>query len=440
MKLLMRNGQVRRLSLEGLWVILGQVGMIVGTLFGVRVLTELLTPAAYGELALLMTIVSCTNLVCFGPVCNGVGRFFSAARESGQLSGYFAGARQILLWCGGTLLVLAVLGAAIAYRGGLAAWLPAGLAALGVALVSGVSTVVTSMHNAARRRGLVAAQQALDAVLRPAVATALLVSLGRSVFVTLTGYAAAAAGLLIWNYSALRRADGPFMAHRESIQRWRTMILRYSWPIGAWGVFTWAQQASSRWSLDAYATPEDVGRFVLLYQFGAYPMVLFGATLTQLASPIIFQRVGDASNIERVRSGLGFVAKISGLVLIVSVIACVGAAAFHQEIFHYVIARRFTLESNLLPWAVASGGALSIGQTISIHLMSTMKTHLLAYAKIVTAVLGVAFNVAGARLFGLKGVVIGDFMFSATYLGAVGFLVTYHVARTGAAARSEAPL
>jgi len=44
-----------RLSREGSWVVMGQAATVIGSLAGVRLLSELLDPAAYGELALGMT-------------------------------------------------------------------------------------------------------------------------------------------------------------------------------------------------------------------------------------------------------------------------------------------------------------------------------------------------------------------------------------------------
>ena len=44
-----------RLSREGPWVVMGQTATVIGALAGVRLLSELLEPAAYGELALGMT-------------------------------------------------------------------------------------------------------------------------------------------------------------------------------------------------------------------------------------------------------------------------------------------------------------------------------------------------------------------------------------------------
>src|SRR5665647_2701772 len=78
----------RRLSKEGAWIVLGQASAVLGSLASVRLLTELLDPAAYGELALGMTVASLVNQTVLGPLSNGITRFYAPAQERGDLRSY----------------------------------------------------------------------------------------------------------------------------------------------------------------------------------------------------------------------------------------------------------------------------------------------------------------------------------------------------------------
>jgi hypothetical protein len=69
-----------------------------------------------------------------------------------------------------------------------------------------------------------------------------------------------------------------------------------------------------------------------------------------------------------------------------------------------------------------SGGLFAAGQTISLNLMSQMKTHTMAAAKIVTALLGVMFNFIGAYLFGIVGIVFSSVLFSALFAAWIAML------------------
>ena len=89
-----RSPRFRRLFKEGIWIALGQVMAMLGLLVGVRLLTELLDPAAYGELALGMTLAILANQIIFGPLGGGVARFYAPAVEQGDLGSYLSAVRR----------------------------------------------------------------------------------------------------------------------------------------------------------------------------------------------------------------------------------------------------------------------------------------------------------------------------------------------------------
>ncbi|HNX69102.1 MAG TPA: hypothetical protein PKI45_06425, partial [Candidatus Omnitrophota bacterium] len=51
-----RSERFRRLFREGSWVVFGQFIAVMGSLLGVRILTGLMNPSVYGELALGLTV------------------------------------------------------------------------------------------------------------------------------------------------------------------------------------------------------------------------------------------------------------------------------------------------------------------------------------------------------------------------------------------------
>ena len=72
--------------------------------------------------------------------------------------------------------------------------------------------------------------------------------------------------------------------------------------------------------------------------------------------------------------------------------------------------------SFLLPWLVLSGGIFATGQMLALKLMSDLKSSLMLWPKIITAILGVVFNLFGALVAGLQGVVGALLAFSIIYL------------------------
>jgi len=62
-----------------------------------------------------------------------------------------------------------------------------------------------------------------------------------------------------------------------------------------------------------------------------------------------------------------------------------------------------------------AGGVFAAGQTIALNLMSQMKTQIMIAPKLITALLGVGLNFAGAYWYGISGIVIAGVLFSVSY-------------------------
>lgn len=186
---IIRSERIRRLSKEGFWVVLGQVMAMVGSLVSVRMLTELLDPASYGELALGMTLSTLVNQTVLGPLSNGVTRFYAPAQEKGNLGGYLYAVRRLVFSATGVIVLMILLTAAGLLIAGRTEWIAIAIAALVFAILSGYNSILSGIQNAARQRSIVALHQGIESWTRFLVAVALLSWLGATSTVAMVGYA-----------------------------------------------------------------------------------------------------------------------------------------------------------------------------------------------------------------------------------------------------------
>lgn len=388
---------------------------MLGALAGVRLLTELLDPAAYGELALGMTLATLVNQTALGPLGNGITRFYAPAVEQRDVGGYLNAVRRLVLSATGIiglLILVAVAGLLIAGR---MDWIPIAIAAFVFAILSGYNSILNGIQNAARQRSIVALHQGIESWARFLVAAALMVWLGATSTVAMVGYAVAVTLVLVSQYVFFRKLthkNGAAAAQRS----WQEQIWKYSWPFGTWGIFSWAQQASDRWALGFFATTQEVGLYATLFQLGYYPISIATGMAIQFLAPIFYQLAGDASDSRRNASVNSLGWRVTWLALGVTGAAFLAAFLFHAQIFLIFAAKEYGTVSHLLPWVVLAGGIFAAGQAIALNLMSQMKTHTMMAAKIITALLGVTLNCAGAYWYGITGVVIAGVLFSVLYL------------------------
>jgi len=404
--------RVRRLSKEGFWVVFGHTLAVLGSVVGLRLLTSLLTPAAYGGLALGMTVATLVNQTVLGPLGNGATRFYAPAQEQGDLGNYLSALRRLVLWATAIVVFMILLTVAGLLIVGRAEWIAIATAAFIFAIFSGHNSILSGIQDAARQRSIVALHQGMESWARYLVAACLLVWLGATSTVAMAGYTMASILVLGSQYLFFRKTVPRNKTAASQERIWQEKIWKYSLPFASWGIFTWAQQVSDRWALGLFGTKQQVGLYAVLFQLGYYPISIAAGMAMQFLAPIFYQRAGDASDSRRNANVSKLSWRLTGLALSVTGVVFLVTFLFHAQIFQIFVSKEYASVSHLLPWMLLAGGLFAAGQTITLNLMSQMKTHTIAVAKIATALVGIASNFAGAYWYGTTGIVIAGVLFS----------------------------
>lgn len=413
--------QLRRLSGEFIWIIIGQCIAVLGGIVGIRVLTEALSPENYGELALGITFATVQQQLIMAPISVACARYFAPARESGQLLAYLRAVKQLLI--GETLLIL-----------GIVAFASLGLWALNLkerlllvvsasffGLCSGYGQSLDGIQNAARQRIVVAWHQSLMQWLRFSCGVMAVTLLGASGSVVLQGYILASIIVLTSQWFFFKRK---IVCENASCQNSDTDYnpqfirdtLNYAWPFATWGIFTWLQLASDRWALQVFEDTRSVGLYAVIYQIGYYPVILFSEMLIQLAAPVLFNIAGYGTDPGRVERAHKFIWVLFIVIVSSTLFMVILASLLHSQIFENLVVWEDEYVSSLWPLMVLSGGLFSSGQIIALIFMISGGTRTLLVPKVCTALIGILFNIVGAHWYGLYGVIIASVGFSSIYV------------------------
>lgn len=415
------SNRIRRLTTESFWIVVGQGAAVLGALVGIRVLTELMSPEVYGQLALGMTLATLTGQAWMGPLSAGASRFFSPANEIGELKSYLRGVGRLLLCITAIILLITIVAVISAIASGFLAWVTLIMVAVVFATATGYNSIANGIQNAARQRAVVALHSGMAPWLRILMAVSLIYMFGASSTVVISGYVVATIIILISQYlffkTILQTANHQSDATSNISDVWQARILSYSWPFATWGIFSALHLASDRWALVTFSSQADVGLFSVLYQLGYFPVALFTEMLVSLVSPVLFQRAGDGSSSERVNNAVRINIKMVGIVLLTTILIFFVTWMAHELIFKIFVAKEYGKISYLLPWVTLSAGLIAAGHVLSLARMSSLDTKRLIAPKVVTAVLGILLNFFGAYLYGLEGLVIAQLLFSVIYCG-----------------------
>jgi O-antigen/teichoic acid export membrane protein len=412
---------LRHLGKELIWVGLGQALIAVGSLVGVRLLTEKLAPGAFGELSLAMTAFTLLQQLVIGPFGGSLLRFYSIALEQNELTSFF----RFFVWLAERtqlgILILGSAGALLLTLLGQPVIAGLTLASTLFSMIYGTNNLLDSIQTAARRRSVVALHQGASQWLRFIAAVAMIALLGSSSAIAMWGYALSALMVLCSQVAFLSRIVPAGqtlagLARRSAPGPWLARAFTYASPSITWGIFTWAQMTSDRWALSAFTSTQEVGYFSALYQLGYYPVLLLSNVVTQFIQPLLFRIAGDGTDPLRRQAAHQRVRLLVAGALVGT--ACLTTAAFflHGPLFGLLVSAEYRHVSGYFPWMVLSSGLMVSGQMASLQLMSNLDPKKLLLPKITTAVLGTGLHFLGAFLNGLAGVVYVKSLFSLVYL------------------------
>ena len=357
------TSRLRRLTKEGSWIVIGQIAAVAGALVLVRVLTEYLKPAQYGQLALGLSVAWLVNLVVMGGVTAGIGRFYSIAVEKHDLPGYLDASRRLMGHATAAVVAIALVLITSLLWLGYFQWVGLAAAALMLSVLNAYNVSLGGIQNAARQRSIVAFHGGLDAWLKILLVVGVMFWLGTSSAAVVLGYSLSSLVVTGSQLFFLRRLIRPQGEKPQTSSDWGRQIWAYSWPYSIWGVFIWAQQVSDRWALQVFSTTQEVGLYAVVFQLGYASIGQVMGMAISFLGPILFQRSGSAMDHTRNMSVHRIAWRITFIGLLVTALAFVFTFLLHGEIFNLLVANQYHSVSHLLPWMVLAGGIFAAGQT-----------------------------------------------------------------------------
>jgi O-antigen/teichoic acid export membrane protein len=366
-----RLRRVLTLSPEVTWVFVGQAGTAVAGLVGVKLLTRILDPSEFGQLAIASTIIALIGTNCFGPISQGLMRFWAIARSRGNLHVFSSVANYMAKTVTLIVLIATLISALLLSVIIDSHWTILVTLSLLVGAATGFFSLRLGIFTAARQRRRVAILSISNTFIKPLMATFLIVLTVSSANVALFSYLLVGLFFLFVAEYLFLHSDQETLTHRTEANLGTVLfkglkkeILSYSWPFLIWGIFGWVHMSCDRWSLQVFHGSQVVGSFAVVSLLATYPLNFGSAFLTTLFSPIAFQRAGDLINNSAVRSGIRIL-KFMTLIYIAGAALLTGFfTLFHRPLIILISNKTFATYSSLLPGLTIAWAFFFLGQML----------------------------------------------------------------------------
>ncbi len=372
----------RRFIGDASWALFGQIGSGIVLLLGTRILTELITPEAYGQCALMVGIVALGVNNLSSPFIGAGMRLMPEAVEQGQrgeLMRILRGLsnRAIVV----ALLLMAMAGAAYTYVNQSD---PRLFAAAGLLLAVTVRRELgIQMLIGERRQREASLWQTSDSVLRPAVAIGLVVFWGGDAVLVLLGYALASAAInALW--TMLSRADCAEALHHRShrASSLRREVLAYAWPLIPMELVGWFNTLGDRYVIAYFMTAAEVGVYAAAYTLINEAFNRSSMVLLRSFQPVYFNHFS-----RRQREAAHRVFRFWLLCVVAVGLAEVLALVFLKDwVSRLLLAESYQSAADLMP-VIGAGCALqAVGIVLAQPLYARKRTRLVLLGRIVGAV------------------------------------------------------
>lgn len=345
---------------ETAWVALGQVIAFLGGLAGIKLLTNMMPPENYGELALGLSLAGVVNLFFFGPLGQVVLRFYSACRERGNIAGY---TRVLIRLHGQAILFLVVLALPLLLVVGTGfgwgwAWLFALALLFGV--FSGVQGTLLSLLGALRDRKKGALAQGLDTWLRLGFAAALVVWVGSQGHWAILGYALGSLIIVAIQFKAVRRHGfhGERLTNSDIQDRdLRAEFMAYGLPFLAFAGLASVSQYADRWLLQSFWSAGEVGIYAAMFQIASAPIAFLMGVATQLIIPVVFSRSGNLDNHNRTQSSQSLLSRSVMVVGVMYMVVTLAAYVWGETLIVWLTHADYSRYASSL-WLIVLSQAL----------------------------------------------------------------------------------
>ncbi len=340
---------------EGAWSAFGKITTALGTLIGVRLLTEFVPKEIYGKICLLIGIATLGSNLFAYPLISAAQRFHPEMALSGNVQQLRRTIVYILKYTVSTLASLILLGGLFLQSDALSYWVFVALAAFLVVQV--MRNLEMGFLIAARRQKEVAIWSISEAWLKPAFAVLLVILLGDTPQSVLLGYFAAFGCILLCFHLLPVSVEGSNSSKVpiETDTELTANIRRYAMPLLPLALVAWISSLSDRYIISGMLGIGQVGLYAAGYGLISMPFLMAGEIIGQTLRPPYYQTV-SAGNITLEKKLLRTQLSVTVLVCAAGVVA---VFFLRNLIATLLLAEEYRSAVSLMPW-IAAGITLQI--------------------------------------------------------------------------------
>jgi len=411
-------GMATRLHIDFLSIGLFQAVAAVGQIIGIRLLTEALSPAVFGQVALAVGVSTLAISLFVNPTIQALLRYYPEYAQSGNEAAVRATALRRIVSNGAFALLLSL---PLMILVVVAGWFNSAVVALLFLLVviDGMRTFRTAIMNASRDHHRYGVWQVGEAWGRPLLAYVAAVWWGVQTEIVLVAYILVSLVL----YLALTSSTGePALAapvrdidERDFLRKFE----RYARPLIPLGLVGWISGMADRYMIGSLLSFQDVGMYAAAYGLASRPLLMVSSIAETAIRPVYYAAVVR----QDLQASRTYLVTWFAIVFAAGTAVCACFALLQQPLARLLLGPGFREASSLMPWIAAGYGLLALSHITTRICYAYDATRSVLMTESAGAFLAVVVGFPLIYAFGLQGAAMAVPLFFgiqltlSTYLG-----------------------
>lgn len=392
----------RRLFGDAFWALFGQLASAIALLVGTRILTELVTPDVYGQVALLNGFVALgVALFSYPFICAGM-RLQPECQSTEECAGLYAVVSSLAARSTTVAIGLLMLGGAV--------YSYLTHSDIGLFMLAGILLAVTVRRELGiqlligeRKHRGASLWQTSDSILRPLLAISLVWWGAAKVEWVLLGYIIASLiSNMLWSF--VQGAHAPHSKHSSLTKQFKTDVWAYALPLIPMELIFWINGLGDRYVIGYLLTAAEVGLYAATYMIVNEAFNRSAMVLLRIFQPVYFQYYSQGQSREGFRILWLWIACVLGL----GVIGVSLLLVTKDWVAAWALAKSYHSAVELMP-AIAVGCALhALGTVLAQPLLANKRTRVLLLGRVSGAVTAAICLPLMVKNYGLVGAAMAN--------------------------------
>jgi O-antigen/teichoic acid export membrane protein len=390
-----------RLHLDFLSLGLTQALAALGQIIGVRLLTEALSPAVFGEVILVVGMSMLATSVLVNPTMQALLRYYPEYAQTGDASPVVRTALRRIIRTSAYALPLSV---PLAIVGVVAGWISVGVLVLLLILtaVDGMRLLRATVMNASSQHHRYGIWQVGEAWGRPLLAYGATIWWGGRAEVVLAVFIVTSLALYgVMGHSPASRSTAIHsrdLNEDDLLRKFQT----YGWPLIPLGLVGWISGMADRYMIGGMLSAENVGMYAAAYGLASRPLLMLSSMAETAVRPLYYSAVARRD----ISAERKYLMTWFAVVSTAGIAVCLLFALFHEEVAALLLGPRFREGSYLMPWIAGGYGLLALYHISARVCLGNDAPQAVTVTETAGAILAVVIGFVFIQAYGLWGAAV----------------------------------